>query len=102
RAAPIAGDVHRRGDKAGVVESLVHGGRAGGEMLLVHVVDRVGDRLRDAGGAQRRERGPVLDDALLASMPPDEMRNVVDIRTGAGRDRRQADRRQGWEYRRAP
>src|SRR5581483_10869809 len=49
----------------------------------------------------RGERGAVLDDALLTAVPPDEMRNVMDVRPGAGRDRRQAHGRQRWEDRRS-
>ena len=94
RAAPVAGEVDRRGRVARVLERLEHRHRLGAEVLLVHVEDRVEKGLARAGRANRRERGPVLDDPALAAVVPDEMRNPVDVGVGAGRDRRQADRRQ--------
>ncbi len=94
RSPAVAGDVHRAGDVTGVLERLVHRHRVLREMLLVHVEDRVGDRLRHPRCAQSSERRAVLDDALLAAMPPDEMRDVVHAGPGAGRDRREADRRE--------
>ena len=69
-------------------------------MLLVQVVDRVGERLRNAGRAHCRERRAVLDDAPLAAMPPDEMRDVMHVRARPGRDRREAHRRERREDRR--
>ncbi len=54
----------------------------------------------DAGGADRAERRSVLDEALLLAVPPDEVRDLVDVAVGAGRDRREADRRQRRERRR--
>ena len=90
----IARDVHRGGDEACILDGLVHGRGTAREMLVVHVVDRVRERLREPGCAYRGERRAVLDDATLLAVPPDEMRNVVDIGSCARRDRRQAHRRQ--------
>ena len=100
RAAAVARDVHRCGHEPGVLERLVDGDRVLREVLLVHVEDRVGERLRHARGAQRGERRAVLDDAPLLAVPPDEMRDVVHVGPGAGRDRREADGRERREDRR--
>ena len=53
-------------------------------------------RARRAHGAERRA---VLDEPLLAAVVPDEMRDLVHVRMGAGRERREADRRQRREGR---
>jgi hypothetical protein len=100
RAAAVARDVHGGGDVTGVLECLEHGDRIAREVLLVQVVDRVGERLGDAGRSHRCERRSVFDDAPLAPMPPDEVRDVVHVGTGPRRDRRQAHRRQRREDRR--
>ncbi len=100
RAAPVAGDVDRSRDEPVVLQRLVHGDGVAPEMLRVHVEDRVRDRLRHPRGAQRGERGAVLDDATLLPMPPDEVRDVVDVGSRAGRDRREADGRERREDRR--
>ena len=97
RAAAVARDVHRCGDETRVLERLVDGDGVLREVMLVHVEDRVGERLRHPRGAQRRERRAVLDDAALLAVPPDEMRDVMHVGPGAGHDRREADRREGRE-----
>ena len=94
RAPAVAGDVHRGRDETGVLERLEHRHRVLAEMLLVHVVDRVRERLRHARGAHGGERGAVLDDPPLAPVPPDEVRDPVHVGTGAGDDRGEADRRE--------
>jgi hypothetical protein len=69
------------------------------EVLLVHVEDRVEDRAARPGGSDGRERGAVLDQALLAAVPPDEVRDLVDGGVRARRDRRETDRRERRERR---
>ena len=50
-------------------------------------------------GAERGERGAVLDEALLLPVPPDEVRDPVDVGVRSGRDRGEAHRRQRREGR---
>ena len=92
--AAVTGDVDRAGEKARVLERFVHRRRLARQMELVHVHDRVDQRLREAGFPQRRERRAVLDDALLLPVPPRKPWDVVDVGACAGRDRGEADRRQ--------
>src|SRR5207244_377572 len=80
---PIAGEVDRGGRVARVLERLEDGHRVGAEMLLVHVEDRVEQRLARAGCADGRERGPVLDDPALAAVVPDQVRDAMDAGMGA-------------------
>ena len=98
-ATAVARDVHGSRHEAGVLERLVDRHRARREMARVHVEDRIEQRLRQPGRAQRREGGAVLDDPPLLPAPPDERGDVVHARPGACRDRRQADGRQGREDR---
>ena len=98
RAPAVAGDVHRGRDEPRVLERLEHRHGVLAEMLLVHVVDRVRERLRHAGGAHGGERRAVLDDPPLAAVPPDEVRDPVHVGTGAGDDRGEADRRERREH----
>jgi hypothetical protein len=48
-------------------------------MEAVHVDDRVEDRARHAGRAQRCERRAVLDEPRALAVVPDEVRNVVHV-----------------------
>ena len=59
---------------------------------MLKIVSRIERRV--PGRADRGERGAVLDEAPLAAVPPDEVRNVVDVGVRAGGDRAQADRGQ--------
>ena len=95
--AAVARDVDRAGDEARVLERLVDRRRVAREMALVHVDDRVDDRLREAGFPERRERRAVLDDPLLLPVPPRERRDVMNVGAGARRNRAEADRREGRE-----
>jgi hypothetical protein len=99
RAAPVARDVDRGGHEPRVVERLVHGHGTPAEVLGVQVHDRVADRLPRPCRAHGAERRAVLDDAALAAVIPDEVRNLMHVRAGACGDRRQAHRRQRREDR---
>ena len=66
-------------------------------MLGVHVEDRVEDRAPRPGGAHGAEGGAVLDEAPLAAVVPDQVRDLVHVRVRAGGDRGEADRRQRGE-----
>ena len=101
-SAAIAGEVDRGGDEIRVVERLEDGGRLGGEMSRAQVEDRVDEGAARSGGDDRTERRAVLDDTALVAIEPDEMRDVVDVRMGARRDRRDTDGREGREGRGRP
>ena len=98
RPPAVARDVDRGRRQPGVFERLVHGLDVAREVLRVQVDDRVAQRAREPGGADRAERRAVLDEPLLTAMPPDEVRDVVAVGMRAGRDRAEADgcqRREG-------
>ena len=97
--AAIARDVHRAGDEPGILERLVDRGRVFREVPLVHVEDRVDQRLRESRCAQGGEGRAVLDDPALPPLPPDHRGDAVHARPGAGRDRGEADRRERREDR---
>ena len=100
RAAAIRREVDRRGAVAGVGERLEERYRVPPQVLGVHPHKRVPERAsqtRRAGGAEGRA---VLDEPLLAAVPPDEVRDLVDVGMGSGRDRREADRRERGKRRR--
>ena len=59
---------------------------------MLKIVSRIA-RARP-GGAQRGERRAVLDDAPLAAVVPDEVRDLVHVRVRAGGERREAHGRQ--------
>ena len=99
--AAVAGHVHGGGCQACVLERLVDRDGLGREVLFVHVEDRVQDRAARARCPDRRERGAVLDESPLGAVVPDQVRDPVNVRMGAGRDRAQADRRQRREHRHA-
>ena len=93
----VAAAVHQvRGARrahAGVVEALEHRRGLRREVLEVHVVDRVGQRLLEAERLRGLEARAVLDVAGLAAVVPVHRRDLVPVRAGAGRDRGGADRR---------
>ncbi len=100
RASAVADDVHGRCDATGVLDRLVERHRVPREVLLVHAKDRVEDAATGARAAKGSERRPVLDEALLAAVVPDEVRDLVHVRICAGHERREADGRQRREHRR--
>src|SRR5438034_1140173 len=63
---------------------------AAAQMPSVQVDDRVAKRAREPGCPDRAERGAVLDSPLLLAVPPDEVRNVMDVWVPARRDRGEA------------
>ena len=95
----VARHVHGRRRVAGVLQRLEEGDRLRPEVLGVHVEDRVEDRAPRPGGADGAEGGAVLDEAPLAAVVPDQVRDLVDVRVRAGGDRGEADRRQRGERR---
>ena len=81
RLVPEAAAVHQigrpGGADVGVVEPLEHGLDVLREVLEVHVVDRVGERLADAERPRRAKARAVLDVALLTAVPPVDRRDLV-------------------------
>ena len=75
------------GAHVGVVEALEHRRRLRRQVLEVHVVDRVGERLLEAERLRGLEAGAVLDVAPLAAVVPVHRRDLVPVGAGAGRDR---------------
>ena len=59
---------------------------------MLMIVSRIA--LARAGAAKRGERRAVLDDAPLAAVVPDEVRDLVDVGMRAGHERREAHGRQ--------
>src|SRR5215218_4689070 len=98
-AAAVARDVDRGGREARRLERLVHRLGPPPEMTRVEVDDRVAEPLREAGRAHRRKGRSILDEALLLPVPPDEVRNLVDVAVRTCRDRRETDRSEGRERR---
>ena len=100
---PVATAIHQvgraGGPHPGVVERLEHRRRLARQVLRVHVVDRVGERALEAEGLARPEARAVLDIALLLPVVPVHRRDLVTVRSRAGRDRRRADRRHRGEGR---
>ena len=92
RSASVRREVDRRRAKAGVREGLEHRHGPPPEVLPVHVDERVPQRPADPGGAHGAERAAVFDDPLLPTVVPDEVRDLMDVAMGAGRDRREANR----------
>ena len=76
-----------------VVEALEHRRRLRREVLEVHVVDRVRERLLEAERLRGLEARAVLDVARLAAVVPVHRRDVVLVRARAGGDRGRAHRR---------
>ena len=81
RLVPVAAAIHqvRRpgGADVGVVERARTPSTSLREVLEVHVVDRVRQRLADAERARRAEARAVLDVALLAAVVPVHRRDLV-------------------------
>ena len=102
---PVAAAVHQvrgpGGADVGVVEPLEHGEHVLGQVLEVHVVDRVGERLLDPERLRRAEARAVLDVAPLSAVVPVHRRDLVLVRADAGGDRRRAHRRHRRERRHA-
>ena len=89
-AAAVAGDVDRCGRQPGVLERFVDGDRLRAEVKPVHVDGRVEERARHSRGPHRPERGAVLDEPRALAVVPDQMRDAMDVRVRAGRNRREA------------
>ncbi len=68
--------------------------------MLVEVDDRVTEPLSQPCGPHGSERRAVLDQPALGAVPPDEMRNPVDVGVPAGGDRGEAHRGERREGRR--
>ncbi len=83
----------------GVLDQLEQRPQLGREMDVVEVHDGVVDRLFGALDERRLEGRSVLDEPLLAAVVPLQRRDARPVGPGAGRDRREADRRQRRERR---
>ena len=75
RAAAVGREVDGRSAQSGVGQCLEQRHRPPPQMLGVHVDERVTEGAPDSGGAHRPERASVFDEALLAAVVPDEMRD---------------------------
>ncbi len=100
RAAAVARDVDRSRRQPGVLERLVDRHRLPTEVAGVELVDRVLERAAGARGDDGAEGRAVLDHALLGAVVPDEVRDLVDVRMGARRQRGQTHGRQRRKRRR--
>ncbi len=81
------------GADVGVVERLVDRLQVRGEVLEVHVVDRVGERALEAEGLRGLEARAVLDVAPLAAVVPVHRRDLVLVGPDPGGDAGRAHRR---------
>ena len=91
RPSAVAGGVHGRSREACVLERLEHRRGVAGEVVRVHLDDRVTDRAPGSRSPHRAEGRAVLDQASLPAVVPDEMRDLVDVRMCPGRERGHAD-----------
>ena len=85
-ATPVGREVDGAGDEAGVGQRLEQRRRPAAQMLGVHPDQRVAQRASEACGARRAKRGAVLDEPPFPAVPPDEVRDLVDVRVAARRD----------------
>ena len=99
-AAAIRREVDRRRAAPGIREGLEERHGVPPEVLGVHPHQGVPERASQARRARGAEGRAVLDEPLLAAVPPDEVRDLVDVGMGSGRDRRQADGSERRERRR--